>query len=406
MTITREPLCRAKVCPRPSDPDFHRCAIDQQEPVDHQHIEPRGMGGSKARDVASNIICLCRPCHEKITRHEWRDNIMEVNGERYYAAWDIHGVKLCEVPLPGVNGASEGVVERPHTPSGSPLASGAGKRGVLLAERQGRREPATVKAAHLDGFPAPVEGDAASISDGWGVSGRFGDGGQPIRVEGDDDVGRDIRGVRGDAGGIPGGVRSLSVATPRLVSWQDRGEALRQRGGSLPELLVEGDDYGFGDPLSRERVSAVTEWRQEIADLIEEGRDLKNRVDDWKYRMGDSLLKGERLVGDEMYQELPDQQEPYSVIGPASLSQYRNVAQQVPPALRAKYPHLTWTHSRWLLGLAQEAVEPELDRAQREGLTSREFGDSLRSRGLLRAREVKQIAPVYAGTCPQCGYGA
>lgn len=32
--------------------------------VDIHHIDPRGMGGSKTKDVIENLIALCRSCHE------------------------------------------------------------------------------------------------------------------------------------------------------------------------------------------------------------------------------------------------------------------------------------------------------------------------------------------------------
>ncbi|RLE40541.1 hypothetical protein DRJ16_07080 [Candidatus Woesearchaeota archaeon] len=34
--------------------------------VDVHHISPRGMGGDPSKDVAENLIALCRNCHTKI----------------------------------------------------------------------------------------------------------------------------------------------------------------------------------------------------------------------------------------------------------------------------------------------------------------------------------------------------
>lgn len=33
--------------------------------VDIHHLEPRGMGGSKNKDVIDNLMALCRNCHIK-----------------------------------------------------------------------------------------------------------------------------------------------------------------------------------------------------------------------------------------------------------------------------------------------------------------------------------------------------
>lgn len=83
--ITRVPLCSVRVCPYPSDEGWHHCIICGANAVEHQHVEPRGMGGSKARDVPENIVMLCHACHEKITLHEWSDDIFETPVGRYYA---------------------------------------------------------------------------------------------------------------------------------------------------------------------------------------------------------------------------------------------------------------------------------------------------------------------------------
>jgi predicted HNH restriction endonuclease len=44
--------------------EFIGCYICGKTAVDIHHIEPRGMGGSKTKDVIDNLIPLCRSCHE------------------------------------------------------------------------------------------------------------------------------------------------------------------------------------------------------------------------------------------------------------------------------------------------------------------------------------------------------
>jgi 5-methylcytosine-specific restriction endonuclease McrA len=44
---------------------FIPCEMCGAKAVDIHHIEPRGMGGSKAKDVIENLQALCRPCHIK-----------------------------------------------------------------------------------------------------------------------------------------------------------------------------------------------------------------------------------------------------------------------------------------------------------------------------------------------------
>ena len=43
--------------------DWIPCEMCGQTAVDIHHIEARGMGGSKDRDVIENLMALCRSCH-------------------------------------------------------------------------------------------------------------------------------------------------------------------------------------------------------------------------------------------------------------------------------------------------------------------------------------------------------
>ncbi len=44
--------------------DFISCEICGAEAVDINHIECRGMGGSKLKDSINNLMATCRNCHE------------------------------------------------------------------------------------------------------------------------------------------------------------------------------------------------------------------------------------------------------------------------------------------------------------------------------------------------------
>ena len=43
--------------------DFIGCEACGARAVDIHHIERRGMGGSKTKDVIENLAALCRECH-------------------------------------------------------------------------------------------------------------------------------------------------------------------------------------------------------------------------------------------------------------------------------------------------------------------------------------------------------
>lgn len=45
--------------------DFIACEVCNSKAVDINHIQPRGMGGSKKKDYIENLIALCRNCHIK-----------------------------------------------------------------------------------------------------------------------------------------------------------------------------------------------------------------------------------------------------------------------------------------------------------------------------------------------------
>ena len=44
--------------------EFIPCYVCSKKAVDIHHIEQKGMGGSKTKDVIENLIPLCRHCHE------------------------------------------------------------------------------------------------------------------------------------------------------------------------------------------------------------------------------------------------------------------------------------------------------------------------------------------------------
>lgn len=46
----------------PSDVSCENCNAPA---VDIHHLEPRGLGGSKSKDVIENLMALCRSCHLK-----------------------------------------------------------------------------------------------------------------------------------------------------------------------------------------------------------------------------------------------------------------------------------------------------------------------------------------------------
>lgn len=58
--------------------DWIGCEWCGSTAVDINHIEARGMGGSKTKDQIENLVAMCRKCHidfeaKKITKEELRE---------------------------------------------------------------------------------------------------------------------------------------------------------------------------------------------------------------------------------------------------------------------------------------------------------------------------------------------
>ena len=65
---------------------FIDCEVCGSKSVDIHHIEPRGMGGSKTKDVITNLQALCRACH------------IEMGDKKQYKEFlkDKHLIKLAQ----------------------------------------------------------------------------------------------------------------------------------------------------------------------------------------------------------------------------------------------------------------------------------------------------------------------
>lgn len=62
--------------------DFVPCEMCGDRAVDVHHIERRGMGGSKHKDVIENLMALCRLCHNQFgDKKEFKQDLIIIHNK-------------------------------------------------------------------------------------------------------------------------------------------------------------------------------------------------------------------------------------------------------------------------------------------------------------------------------------
>lgn len=91
MATRNSPLCSNPHCPRPSDPDFHRCFVCGKEGGHHHHVEKRSTHPDKVWEK-NNIVFLCPRHHDQIDNGLWSNHIKTFpDGSVHYFVLDEHG---------------------------------------------------------------------------------------------------------------------------------------------------------------------------------------------------------------------------------------------------------------------------------------------------------------------------
>ena len=63
--------------------DFIACEVCGSQAIDIHHIEARGFGGSKTKDIISNLMAVCRDCHIKYgDLKQYKDFLKEVHDDK------------------------------------------------------------------------------------------------------------------------------------------------------------------------------------------------------------------------------------------------------------------------------------------------------------------------------------
>ena len=70
--------------------DYFACEVCDNRGVDLHHIDARGIGGSKTKDDITNLICVCRQCHNFFGD---REQYMEFLKTKHKAFMEQYGKK-------------------------------------------------------------------------------------------------------------------------------------------------------------------------------------------------------------------------------------------------------------------------------------------------------------------------
>lgn len=59
------------------------CEVCEKQAVDIHHIKARGMGGSKTKNNISNLMALCRDCHDKYgDKKQYLEYLQEIHDKK------------------------------------------------------------------------------------------------------------------------------------------------------------------------------------------------------------------------------------------------------------------------------------------------------------------------------------
>jgi len=365
----------------PTGADLVCMVCHQRGPgLDIDHIVNRGMGGSPARDVPENKAPLCRECHElktkgyiktwveKVQYHEddpitrnywWRRKDADVAirtpvqvSERYKC-------------LVACDGAEREDVNASGQQRSAPSQAGEGEASKVPFSATAPRTPSPVLAA--GGGSKAAEPYAVADGGSTGETAAGADGCGPLSAALMDAEGGGVR-QRSDKPDM--GQGSASTVRPRhqgqpCARASDGLDAQELRKGLAGETL--GGDAAERQQLVAGSTPSASSLCQEGMHLLYWGLRIKGATDDWRWAVGDLILRMEEALNESAYQFLEPLKEAF---GYDALRQYRMVAAGVTQVTRELAP--TWSHARAVCTLPEKAQRAALLMARDESLSSRE----------------------------------
>jgi len=289
------------------------------------------MGGNNPKSKI--VAVLCWPMHDRIDNKDWGNGVFDLgNGSKLYRAWTIHNETILERVLS--SGAEPTNVNRLEQQGSASESTSAGDEGRSMPPARGSELPALVADEGEEKGPklADVNLDAerstpspASLMDGEGVKARS-------------DRAQATTGLTFDAAPSP---------------------------------------------------SSLTGGCQEGMQILYWGLKLKDATDEWRWRIGDWLVRMEQELGEPAYQYFEPLKEAF---GYDAIRQYKSVAERVTRDTRV--PELAWSHHRAVASLDERAQSAALLTAREENLSSREVTAMVRPERPEREKH----------DCPVCGF--
>ena len=408
MTITRAPTgaeLQCAICRSPND-------------IDIDHIQNRGAGGSKERDVWENKIPLCRGHHTAKTVgtiktwvkdgvYHWRKRDSDLVFRVPVVISERYG---CLVPMEA-NDVEPFTAERIDAASIRGEMASGGRTQLSGGNTRGAEANSSVGSIHGDnesrqsGTPVnllAIACDGAELQSNAGGPGQ--QGSAPSQAgEGEDAANaREIRASNPSPAASAGDHQRV---TPPGGLAGKRSPALAGAGGESgsvpptpvspgfsPALLVdaEGDraqPAGLGPVNATPSAFSLDSWLGEGERLYKLGLDLKQWTDEWRFEMGDWLARGEGALGEVAYGYFSRFEDKF---GPSHLRALRWVSASVSRELQELAP--SWSHARAVAVLPEKAQRAALITAREEGLSSRDL-----------AALVRQDEPTETHSCPLCG---
>ena len=178
--------------------------------------------------------------------------------------------------------------------------------------------------------------------------------------------------------------------SPLLVEQTPSASSLESRGG-VTGSTVGRNPTGAG---SNPALGTTSSLCQEGMQLLYWGLRIKGATDDWRWAVGDLILRMEEVYNESAYQFLEPLKDAF---GYDALRQYRMVAAGVPAATRVT--ELSWSHHRVVARLPQAVQLDALSEAVERELSVREFT-------LLVEGKQEYTRPIVTLRCPECGYAA